>query len=56
MSIAEKAKEGTQARFVEYKDGELWYRTEPGFEYPVPAKHPGEAAQLAHAQAMQFLR
>lgn len=56
MSIEEKAKEGTQARFVDYRDGELWYRTAPGFEYPEPATHTGEAAQLAHAQAMQFLR
>ncbi|HYD82054.1 MAG TPA: hypothetical protein VEC06_19800 [Paucimonas sp.] len=57
MSIEEKAKDGaTTATFVEYKDGELWYRTAPGFEYPAPASRSEEAVLLAQAQAMQFLR
>lgn len=56
MSIEQKAKEGTAATFVEYKHGERWYRTAPGFAYPVPAAHSSDAVLLAQVHTMQFLR
>lgn len=57
MSIENnETKDGTAVAFVEYRNGELWYRTAPGFEYPVPASRSGHAAMLAQTQAMQFLR
>jgi len=57
MSIENnKTKDGTAVTFVEYRNGELWYRTAPGFEYPVPAARAGQAAALSQTQAMQFLR
>jgi hypothetical protein len=56
MNIEDKTKDGTAVTFVEYRDGELWYRTAPGFEYPAPAARSEEAVVLAQTQAMQFLR
>jgi len=56
MSIEDKAKDGTAVTFVEYKDGELWYRTAPGYEYPDPAPRSDESAYLAQTHRMQFLR
>lgn len=56
MSTDDKATDGTAVRFVEYREGELWYRTAPGFEYPEPASRSEEALMLAQAQQMQFLR
>jgi hypothetical protein len=56
MSIKSKTKDGSAVTFVGYRNGEFWYRTAPGFEYPAPASHSEEAVLLAQARAMQFLR
>jgi hypothetical protein len=56
MSTETKTKDGTAVAFVEYRNGELWYRTAPGYEYPDPAARSAEAVLLQQAQAMQFLR
>lgn len=56
MSIEEMMKAGKTDAFLGYRDGELWYRTAPGFDYPVPLNTQSDAAFFAQHQAMQFTR
>jgi hypothetical protein len=45
-----------QVTFVRYRDGELWYVTEDGFEFPVPVADIGNATFLARDKALLFMR
>lgn len=45
-----------QVTFVQFKNGELIYRTECGFEFPVPISDVGSATMLASDKAMLFMR
>lgn len=45
-----------QVTFVRYRDGELWYVTEDGFEFPVPVADIGTATFLARDKALLFMR
>lgn len=56
MSIKDMVKDGKQVTFVRYKEKELWYVTECGFEFPVPIDDAGEATFLARDKAMLFMR
>ena len=56
MSIKEMVAEGRKVRFVHYKLGELWYRTETGFEFPVPVSDCGDGMFLAEDKAILFMR
>lgn len=56
MSIEEMMKDGKTVTFLHYKDGEHWYRTASGFDFPEPVNHQGGAAFFAQDKAMQFLR
>jgi hypothetical protein len=57
MSIKEMVANGRKVKFVRYKNGELWYATECGFEFPVPTSDTGtEATFLAEDKAMLFMR
>lgn len=42
--------------FQYYRDGNLWYRTETGFDFPVPIADTGNATFLAEDKAMLFMR
>ena len=42
--------------FIHYKDSELWYRTDGGFEFPVPISDTGNATFLAKDRAILFMR
>ncbi len=42
--------------FEHYKDGELWYRTETGFLFPVPIAETGSAMFLKEDKAILFMR
>ena len=42
--------------FIYYRDGELWYETENGFEFPVPIADIGTAVFLAQDKALLFMR
>jgi hypothetical protein len=42
--------------FVHYFDGDLWYRTEDGFNFPVPVSEAGTATFLATDRAILFMR
>ena len=45
-----------RVRFQFYRDGELWYATECGFEFPVPIADTGTATFLAEDRAILFMR
>jgi hypothetical protein len=45
-----------QVTFTRYRDGELWYVTDDGFEFPVPVADIGNATFLARDKALLFMR
>ena len=45
-----------KVRFSFYRDKELWYITEDGFEFPVPIEEVGNATFLAEDRAILFMR
>ena len=42
--------------FVRYQSGELWYRHQDGFEFPVPITDTGDGVFLAEDRALVFMR
>lgn len=42
--------------FSHYTQGELWYKNELGFEFPVPISDTGNATFLAQDKALLFMR
>lgn len=55
-SIKEMVNDGKKVKFVLYKDGDLIYKTECGFEFPVPVTDIGNATFLAEDKAILFMR
>lgn len=55
MSIKEMVKDKT-VKFLFYKENELWYVTECGFEFPVPISDTGAAAFNNEDKAILFMR
>jgi len=47
---------GKKVRFRFYRDGELWYATDDGFEFPVPISDTGTGIFKAEDGAIQFMR
>ena len=47
---------GKLVTFTHYFDGNLWYKTEDGFSFPVPVSDIGTATFLASDRAMLFMR
>ena len=56
MSIKEMVANGKQVEFVRYQSKELWYKTECGFEFPVPIEDTQEAAFMRKDKALLFMR
>ena len=56
MNIKEMVAKDRRVRFVRYKLGELWYRTEGGFEFPVPVGDCADGTFLAEDKAILFMR
>ena len=42
--------------FVCYKHGELWYKTEDGFDFPVPINDTGDGVFNTEDRAIIFMR
>lgn len=42
--------------FVKYKKGELFYKTECGFEFPVPVSDTGDGIFLSEDKAITYMR
>lgn len=56
LTVKDMVKDNKQVTFVHFKEGELWYRTEDGFEFPVPVADVGTATMLAKDKALLFMR
>jgi len=55
-TIKEMVENKQKVRFRFYRDGQLWYATECGFEFPVPISEAGTATFLAEDKAILFMR
>jgi hypothetical protein len=55
-SIKEMVKDHKKVRFSFYRDSELWYVTEDGFEFPVPLGDIGNATFMSEDRAILFMR
>ena len=55
MNIKEMIK-NKKVTFLFYKEKELWYTTECGFEFPVPINDVGTASMNAEDKAIMFMR
>ena len=56
MNIKDLVKDHKKVKFSFYRDQELWYNTEDGFEFPVPLSEVGNATFLAEDRAILFMR
>lgn len=56
MSIKDMVSNNKQVMFIKYFDGDLWYRTECGYEFPVPVNDVGSAEFKAKDKAILFMR
>ncbi len=55
-SIKDMVKDDKKVVFTRFKECELWYQTECGFEFPVPVDDTGTATFLPEDKAMLFMR
>ena len=55
MTVKELVK-GKKVRFRFYRDGELWYETEDGFEFPIPVTDTGTGIFKSEESAIQYMR
>lgn len=55
-TLKEMVKDNQQVAFVRYFKGMLWYKTECGFEFPVPLDDVGDATMYAQDKALLFMR
>jgi hypothetical protein len=55
-TIKEMVRNNQKVTFKFYRDGQLWYATECGFEFPVPIAEAGTATFLAEDRAILFMR
>jgi hypothetical protein len=55
-TLKEMVSDNQSVFFVRYREGELFYRTECGFEFSVPIAEAGGAVFLATDKALLFMR
>lgn len=55
-TIKQMVENNQKVRFQFYRDGQLWYATECGFEFPVSISEAGTATFLAEDKAILFMR
>ena len=56
MNIKNLVKDSKKVYFSFYKDGDLWYRHEDDFKFPVPVSDVDTATMLSEDKAMLFMR
>ncbi len=56
QTLKEMVKDNQKVRFRYYRENELWYATECGFEFPVPVDDTGTGVFLAEDRAIRFMR
>ena len=55
-TLKEMVVNNQKVRFCYYRDRELWYTTECGFEFPVPVDDTGTGIFKAEDRAILFMR
>ncbi len=55
-SLREMVSNNQVVQFTRFRDGELFYRTDCGFEFPVPIADTAGAEFLAQDKALLFMR
>ena len=55
-TLKDMVKDNKKVFFSFYRDKELWYKTECGFEFPVPIFDIGNATFMAEDKALLFMR
>jgi hypothetical protein len=55
MKLVKERTKG-QVEFIYFRKNELWYITETGFKFPVPAEEVGDATFNASDKASMFMR
>lgn len=55
-NIKDMVSNNKKVTFTMYRKGELWYKTECGFEFPVPITDTGDAVFLDTDKALLFMR
>lgn len=55
-NIKDMVSNGKRVHFVFYRQKELWYATESGFEFPVPIEDAGDGVFLKEDKAILFMR
>ena len=56
MNLKEMVANNKTVTFTYYRDKNLWYKTECGFEFPVPIEDIGNATFMSSDKAMLFMR
>ena len=56
MSIKEMVKDNKTATFEFFRKGELWYKTECGFSFPVPVSDTGDGEFQRTERALFLMR
>lgn len=56
LTLKEMVTGNKKVNFLFYREKELWYTTEDGFEFPVPIEDIGNAIFLAEDKALLFMR
>lgn len=54
--ITDHIGEGKFCHFLHYQDGNLWYKTDSGFEFPVPVADTGTGIFLPTDKSIFFMR
>ena len=55
-TLKEMVEPGKQVKFMYYREGELWYTTDDGFDFPVPINDCGNGVFLDKDKAILFMR
>jgi hypothetical protein len=55
-TLKEMVRDNQKVRFRYYREKELWYATECGFEFPVPIDDTGTGIFMAEDRAIRFMR
>lgn len=55
-TLKELVASSKQVHFQFYRKGELWYKSDDGFEFSVPVSDTGDGVFLASDRAMLFMR
>ena len=55
-NLKEMVSNNKRVKFIHFKENELWYVTETGFEFPVPVADTQGATFLAEDKALLFMR